>query len=336
MKSINRSHNPTSLFSWLYHQDTAIFQSTSARVGQAQQVSRHVEADAPTGITRLRLVYAQSACEMPITLAIAHVSQPISLAVITRQTGLYCVELCCEAELSANDLQSLNSIDGVEVFALAPDQAILNIPGLLVMDMDSTAIEIECIDELAVMAGVGDVVAELTERAMQGELDFEQSLRARVGQLKGSDASIIQTLCDKLPLMPGLTEMVRELQSYGWRIVVASGGFTPFVAHLKRALNLDGAFANELVIEHGKLAGLVTGHIVDAQFKADIVISCRDKWQIAKGQVLAIGDGANDIPMINIADYGIAYHAKPKLEQIADVAIRQLNLKALPYLLLKK
>lgn len=317
----------TLLFSWLTDIKSNPFQY------QGKTLSKHREEAADGYATRLRCVYQSSNQQAALSVAIGQLNQDLSLAIIERDTGLLCVEVCCDSPLSLTQLQLISSVEGVETFTISNKQARLNQPGLLVMDMDSTAIEIECIDELAVMAGVGEAVAEVTERAMQGELDFEESLRARVAQLKGADEAIIQTLCNELPLMPGLVESVKVLQSYGWKLVVASGGFTPFVGHLKQLLGLDAAFANELVIENGKLSGTVTGQVVDAQFKADTVLKCAKEWGIADGQRLAIGDGANDIPMIETADYGIAYRAKPKLEQAADVAISKLNLKALPFLL---
>lgn len=317
----------TLLFSWLSNGEKRHFQYES------KTLSKHCEVNTPEHVTRLRCVYENRAQEPALSAAIGQLQLDLSLAIIERQSGFYCVELCADESLSLTQQQLISAIDGVETFSINEQQAKLNEPGLLVMDMDSTAIQIECIDELAVMAGVGEAVAEVTERAMQGELDFEESLRGRVAQLAGADAQIIQTLCDDLPLMPGLVESVKELQSHGWKIVVASGGFTPFVGHLKQLLGLDAAFANELVIENGKLMGTVTGQVVDAQFKADTVLRCAQEWSIAKGQRLAIGDGANDIPMIEVADYGIAYYAKPKLEQAADVAISKLNLKVLPFLL---
>lgn len=321
------SLNQVPLFSWLKEDETARLHP------QTLAISRHLESDAPKGMAKYRCVYVNTAAETELASFIQAFAQPVSLAHIVRHNGLHCVEFCLNTPLDITQLTQLSAIEALEVFAISETQAVLNRPGLLVMDMDSTAIEIECIDELATMAGVGEAVAEVTERAMQGELDFEESLRARVAQLTGADEAIIQTLCDKLPLMPGLTEMVKELQSYGWRLVVASGGFTPFVGHLKQLLDFDAAYANELVIENGQLTGQVTGQVVDAQFKADTVERCAEIWNIAPGQKLAIGDGANDIPMIEIADFGIAYHAKPKLEAAADAAIKKLDLKVLPYLL---
>ncbi|MEH6529979.1 MAG: phosphoserine phosphatase [Photobacterium frigidiphilum] len=199
-------------------------------------------------------------------------------------------------------------------------------PGLIVMDMDSTAIQIECIDEIAVLAGVGEQVAEVTERAMQGELDFEQSLRQRVGALKGSDESILETVRSTLPMMPELRELVATLHGYGWKVAIASGGFTYFSDYLKDELHLVHAQSNTLEIVDGKLTGKVLGDVVDAQAKADILYELADEYDIEPHNTVAVGDGANDLVMMAAAGLGIAYHAKPKVEADASVAIRHADL----------
>ncbi|PHM71158.1 phosphoserine phosphatase [Xenorhabdus kozodoii] len=198
--------------------------------------------------------------------------------------------------------------------------------GLLVMDMDSTAIQIECIDEIARLAGVGDKVAEITERAMQGELDFSESLRERVAQLAGADAAILQQVMETLPLMPGLTSLVRKLQSLDWHVAIASGGFTFFADNLRQQLRLFDAVANQLEIKEGKLTGKVKGPIVDAKYKATTLIRLAKALNIPLSQTVAIGDGANDLKMIRKAGLGIAYHAKPKVYAQAKVAIRHADL----------
>lgn len=202
----------------------------------------------------------------------------------------------------------------------------LKTPGLLVMDMDSTAIEIECIDEIAKLAGSGERVAAVTERAMRGELDFSASLRQRVATLKGADATILSQVRDRLPLMPGLTSLVQQLQALGWHVAIASGGFTYFAEYLRDTLHLSAVVANQLDIRDGKLTGEVLGDIVDAEYKADTLRKLAERFEIAPEQTVAIGDGANDLLMIQAAALGIAYHAKPKVNEKTDVIIRYADL----------
>jgi phosphoserine phosphatase len=202
----------------------------------------------------------------------------------------------------------------------------LRTPGLLVMDMDSTAIQIECIDEIAKLAGTGEMVAEVTERAMRGELDFTASLKQRVATLKGANASILRQVRDELPLMPGLTSLVLKLESLGWKVAIASGGFTFFAEYLRDKLHLTTVVANELEICDGKLTGEVIGQIVDAKFKAETLKRLATKYEIPVEQTVAIGDGANDLPMIQAAGLGIAFHAKPKVNEKTEVTIRHADL----------
>ncbi|EMD0831937.1 phosphoserine phosphatase [Morganella morganii] len=202
----------------------------------------------------------------------------------------------------------------------------LRSPGLLMMDMDSTAIQIECIDEIARLAGVGDEVAEVTERAMQGELDFSESLKARVDLLAGADAAILQQVLDTLPLMPGLTSLVRKLQAMDWHVAIASGGFTFYANHLKDSLRLIAVYANQLEVKDGKLTGKVKGPVVDAKYKAQALVKLAEFLNIPLEQTVAIGDGANDLKMLKKAGLGIAFHAKPKVYARAKVAIRHADL----------
>lgn len=231
--------------------------------------------------------------------------------------------------LIANDLteeleQALQSL-ALDYYQLSelPD---LTEPGLVVFDMDSTAIEIECIDEIAKLAGVGEQVAEVTERAMQGELDFEQSLRQRVGTLAGADESILAEVKATLPFMPELREVVASLHARGWKVAIASGGFTYFSDHLKQELDLTAAFSNQLEIIAGKLTGKVLGDVVDAQAKANILQGLAEQYDIEPHNTVAVGDGANDLVMMKAAGLGIAYHAKPKVEQQAPAVIRYADL----------
>ena len=205
--------------------------------------------------------------------------------------------------------------------------------GLLVMDMDSTAIQMECIDEIAKLAGVGELVSAITESAMRGELDFEQSLRRRVGTLKGAPENILQQVREHLPLMPGLVETIQTLQKYGWKTAIASGGFTYFADYLKALLQLDFAASNQFDIEDGKLTGLVKGDVVDAQYKAKTLQRLLEEYGIDSQYSIAIGDGANDLAMMNVAGLGVAFHAKPKVQQQAQIVVNFADLTALLCLL---
>ncbi|MBY3788178.1 phosphoserine phosphatase [Photobacterium carnosum] len=214
-------------------------------------------------------------------------------------------------------------------FAYVSDIPDLSMPGIVVLDMDSTAIEIECIDEIAILAGVGEEVAVVTERAMLGELDFEQSLRQRVATLAGADAAILTQVRDTLPLMPELPQLIATLYHYGWQVAIASGGFTYFSEHLKQQFNLVFATSNTLEIIDGKLTGKVIGDVIDAKSKADILLALAEEFDIEPHNTVAVGDGANDLVMMDVAGLGVAYHAKLNVEQQADVAIRHADLGAI-------
>lgn len=205
--------------------------------------------------------------------------------------------------------------------------------GLIVMDMDSTAIQIECIDEIAKLAGVGELVAEVTAQAMRGELDFAESLRARVATLKDAPISVIDEVANNLPLMPGLENLVEVLQQHNWKVVIASGGFTYMSEKLKQLLDLDKTVANQLGMAEGKLTGEVHGAIVDAQAKADTVEELAKQWNIPMSQTIAMGDGANDLVMMAAAELGVAFHAKPLVREKADVSVRTGGLDQLLYLI---
>lgn len=213
--------------------------------------------------------------------------------------------------------------------ALVKNAPKLNEPGLLVMDMDSTTIEIECIDEIAKLAGVGEQVAAVTELAMLGELDFAQSLHQRVATLENAPDTILAEVANNIPLMAGLENLINELKKHNWRIAVASGGFTYFADHLKTLLNLDATFANELEIIDGKLTGKVLGSVVDAQVKADSLTLLAEQYQLPTSQTVAMGDGANDLVMMAAASFGVAFHAKPIVLAQADSAINQQGLDCL-------
>lgn len=210
----------------------------------------------------------------------------------------------------------------------------LNQPGMLVMDMDSTTIQIECIDEIAKLAGVGEQVSEVTAHAMRGELDFSQSLRSRVALLKGAPVKILDDVKDNLPLMPGVEVLLSHLQVYGWKVILASGGFTYFARALQRQLGFDAVFANELGLKDGRLTGEVVGDIVDAQYKVSVLKHMSEQFQIDPMQTIAIGDGANDLAMLAESSLGVALHAKPIVQQKAKIAINYSNLEGLLFVLI--
>ncbi|RKS85038.1 phosphoserine phosphatase [Orbus hercynius] len=206
----------------------------------------------------------------------------------------------------------------------------LHSEGLLVMDMDSTAIAIECIDEIAKRHGSGELVSQITEQAMRGEIDFVTSLRKRVATLKGADMAILESIKQELPFMPSLSFLVRELHKRNWKIAIVSGGFTYFADYLKEKFKLDAVYANELDITHsGKLSGKVKGQIVDAKFKARTLQNLANQFNIPLEQTVAIGDGANDLMMIRIAGLGVSYHGKPKVVQKAKIGINYADLTGL-------
>ncbi len=209
-------------------------------------------------------------------------------------------------------------------------------PGVLLMDMDSTAIQIECIDEIAVLVGVGEAVAAVTRRAMAGELDFAESLINRVATLKGADESILEQVADNMPLMPGVETLINHLKSKGWVVGIASGGFTYFTDKLKKQLGLTATFANQLEIIDGKLTGKVLGDIVDAKSKAEAVEKMATEHGIRQCQTVAMGDGGNDLLMLGKAALGVAFHAKPLVRQQAQAAVSAGGLEQLLYLLLPK
>ena len=210
--------------------------------------------------------------------------------------------------------------------AIVEEAPSLASPGLLVMDMDSTTIEIECIDEIAKLAGVGEQVAAVTEEAMQGKLDFAESLNQRVATLEDAPESILADVAKDIPLMPGLITLIDALKAHSWRIAIASGGFTYFADHLKNTLQLDAARANTLEIVDGKLTGKVLGGIVDAQVKADVLQELAQEFNIAPTQTVAMGDGANDLVMMAAAHLGVAYKAKPLVLAKADSSISHSGL----------
>lgn len=214
--------------------------------------------------------------------------------------------------------------------AFVPESMKLSGFGLVVMDMDSTLITIECIDEIADMLGIKPEVAAITESAMRGEIDFSESLRRRVALLSGLEESALSRVYEeRLKLSPGAEIMLSRLKALRIKTLLVSGGFTYFTDRLKKRLDLDFTASNTLEILDGKLTGKVLGNIVDAQGKADWLMRIRQQLNLQKDQVIAIGDGANDLKMLAEAGTGIAYHAKPVVREKARYAINHSGLDAL-------
>ena len=204
---------------------------------------------------------------------------------------------------------------------------------LVAFDMDSTLIEAEVIDELAAAAGVGKQVAEITERAMRGEIDFTESFHERVALLKGLNGDVLQEIAERLPVTEGAERLIRNLKSLGYTTVILSGGFNYFGNYLKDKLGIDYVFANELDMEDGVVTGKVTGTVVDGNRKAQLLREIAEKEGIRLEQTIAVGDGANDLPMLSIAGLGIAFRAKPLVQESAKQSISTLGLDGVLYLL---
>lgn len=204
---------------------------------------------------------------------------------------------------------------------------------LICFDMDSTLIETEVIDELAIRAGVGDQVKAITEAAMRGEIDFCESFRQRCALLKGLDVSVMQEIAENLPITEGVDRLMRILKKVCFKIAILSGGFTYFGNYLKQKYNIDYVYANELEVENGKLTGRHVGDIVDGKRKAELLRLIAQVENVDIRQTVAVGDGANDLPMISIAGLGIAFHAKPKVKATAKQSISTIGLDGILYFL---
>ncbi|ULB34400.1 MULTISPECIES: phosphoserine phosphatase SerB [Proteiniphilum] len=204
---------------------------------------------------------------------------------------------------------------------------------LICFDMDSTLIQTEVIDELAERAGVGDKVRAITEQAMHGEIDFEESFRQRVKLLEGLDVSVMKEIAENLPITEGLGRLMKVLQKVGFKTAILSGGFSYFGNYLKEKYGFDYMYANELEIKNGKLTGNYLGDVVDGRRKAELLRLIAQVEKIDLRQTVAVGDGANDLPMLGIAGLGIAFHAKPKVKQNADQSLSTVGIDGILYFL---
>jgi phosphoserine phosphatase len=204
---------------------------------------------------------------------------------------------------------------------------------LICFDMDSTLIQTEVIDELAILAGVGNEVKAITELAMNGEIDFKESFKRRMKLLKGLSEEVLHDVAINLPITKGARRLIDTLRSYGFKTAILSGGFTYFGNYLQKELGMDYVYANELEIKNGVLTGGYIGEIVDGNKKAEFLKEIAQKEGIDIGQTIAVGDGANDLAMLNVAGLGIAFHAKPTVKDIAQNSISSIGLDGVLYLL---
>ncbi|WP_299150055.1 phosphoserine phosphatase SerB [uncultured Acinetobacter sp.] len=283
--------------------------------------------------------------------AVTHIvsSQGFNIETVTRLSGRPALDgsskgpkrACIQFGLSGQMLDaaamraaclSLSNELNVDV-AVQEDNAYRRNRRLVCFDMDSTLIEQEVIDELAIEAGVGTQVAEITERAMQGELDFQQSFRARVALLEGMDAAVLPKIAERLTVTEGAVRLISTLKALGYRTAILSGGFQYFAEYLQAKLGIDEVHANCLDVRDGKVTGEVKGHIVDGARKALLLKQIADEMGISLEQTIAVGDGANDLPMLSIAGLGVAFRAKPLVRQNATQAISSVGLDGVLYLL---
>ena len=252
------------------------------------------------------------------------------------------VRACIEFSLRGNpadtaamqkELMNMSQEMAVD-FSFQHDDMYRRMRRLICFDMDSTLIQTECIDELAKRAGVGDKVSEITARAMHGEIDFKESFKERVALLKGLDASVMKDIAENMPITEGTDRLMSVLKTCGYKIAILSGGFTYFGEYLRKKYGIDYVYANELEIgDDGKLTGRYVGDIVDGQRKAELLKLIAQVERVNLAQTIAVGDGANDLPMIGEAGLGTAFHAKPRVVANAKQSINTMGIDGILYFL---
>ena len=282
--------------------------------------------------------------------AVTHIlaAQELNIDAIKRLTGRQpldeskagvraCIEFSLrgtprDREEMQRELMKLSSDLEVD-FSFQRDNMYRRMRRLICFDMDSTLIQTECIDELAERAGVGEQVRAITESAMRGEIDFKESFSQRVALLKGLDVSVMKEIAENMPITEGVERLMFVLKRYGYKIAILSGGFTYFGEHLQKKFGIDYVYANELEVEDGKLTGRYLGDVVDGKRKAELLRLIAQVEKVDIAQTIAVGDGANDLPMLSLAGLGIAFHAKPKVKENARQAINTIGLDGVLYFL---
>ncbi|MCQ2171666.1 MAG: phosphoserine phosphatase SerB [Bacteroidales bacterium] len=270
--------------------------------------------------------------------AIRRMTGRMPLEGVDESSARSCIEISVRGALSDQDnakfqreLMSLPEV-GLDI-SFQKDDIYRRSRRLICFDMDSTLVHTECIDELAERAGVGDQVRAITESAMRGEIDFVESFTRRVALLKGLDESVMKEIAENLPYNEGLERMMKVLKRVGYKTAILSGGFTYFCKYLQQKFGFDYVYANELEIEDGHLTGRYVGDVVDGKRKAELLKLLCQVEGINLAQAVAVGDGANDLPMISLAGLGIAYHAKPKVKANAKQGISTIGLDGILYFL---
>ena len=237
-----------------------------------------------------------------------------------------------DREEMQRDLMKLSSELEVD-FSFQRDNMYRRMRRFICFDMDSTLIQTECIDELAEKAGVGEQVRAITESAMRGEIDFKESFAKRVALLKGLDVNVMKEIAENMPITEGVERLMFVLKRYGYKIAILSGGFTYFGEYLQKKFDIDYVYANELEVEDGKLTGRYLGDVVDGKRKAELLRLIAQVEKVDIAQTIAVGDGANDLPMLSLAGLGIAFHAKPKVKENARQSISTIGLDGVLYFL---